>query len=105
MGGCTLTVIRDTRDEAIEYIKGQIMAAAEGGLWPDSELIVLQEGAKIAELYRVELINAPVEGDNMACEINLTEVKKGRAFHVGVAGRYNRPLKAGEWVATVHVHS
>ena len=105
MGGCTLSAIRDTREEAIEYIKGQIMSAAEGGLWPDSELIVLQEGAELAELYKCHLEYEDTIPVTHPYSVRLERVEKGRAFHVGVAARYNRPLKKGEWIATVHVHS
>ena len=105
MGGCTLTMISDTREEAIAYIKTQILGAAEAGLWPDSELVVLQEGAEKAELYQVSLNYGRSELEEDDYTVTLMRVEIGRFFHVGTAARYNRTLKPGEWVATVHVHS
>lgn len=105
MGGCTLTVIRDTREEAMNDMKPQITSAAYNGLWPDSELVVLQEGAEAAEIYAVKVLDVGRGCGGPRWTVEFTPVETGRAFHVGVAARYTRTLKKGEWVATVHVHS
>lgn len=105
MGGCTLAAIRDTRDEAIEDVKAKVIEAANAGLCPDSELVVLQNEAKEAELYTVNLIYGELGADASLYSMKLVPVKKGRAFHIGVAAKFNRAMKPGEWIATIHVHT
>jgi len=105
MGGCTLTVIRDTKDEVIRNITDQLIIAARSGLFPDSELVVLQEGAESAEIYKCHLEHEDTIPVSFPYSLRLETVEEGRLFHVGVAARYNRTLQPGEWVATVHVHS
>ena len=105
MGGCTISAIRDTREEVLEDIKAKIIEAANAGLGPDSELVVLQNEAKAAELYTVEIVYGTWAEEHLAHDWKLTPVKIGRAFHVGVAARFNRGMKPGEWIATIHVHT
>lgn len=105
MGGCTISAIRDTRDEALEDVKAKIIEAAEHGLWPDSELVILQNEAEEAEFYTVELFYRfpPLPPPRWTME--LQKVSAGRVFHIGVAAKFTRAMKPGEWIASVHVHT
>lgn len=105
MGGCTLSVIAENKAWALAEIERKILGAAEGGLWVDSELVLLQEGADEAELYKCHLEYDMVDEYEADYGVRFERVEEGRAFHVGVAAMYTRPLKPGEWIATVHVHT
>jgi len=105
MGGCTISAIRDTREEALEDVKAKIIEAASKGLWPDSELVILQNEREEAELYTVELFFRFPPLPPPRYEIKLQKVDVGRAFHVGVAAKFTRAMKPGEWIASVHVHT
>jgi len=105
MRGCTISFIRATREEALEDVKARIIEYAEHGLWPDSELVILQEGAKEAELYHVLIADTCEPNSAPKKEIRINRVDCGRAFHVSMAAKFNRAMKPGEWIATIHVHT
>ena len=98
MGGCTITQIGKNVEDLLETMKKQVLAAAKSGLWVDSALVLIDPENEESRLYRVEY-------SPLLTEVVLTEVPKGRAFHVGVASRYGPHPEKGQMVATVHVHS
>jgi len=105
VGGCTISFIRDTREEALEACKAQIIKSVELGLWPDSELVILQNEAEEAELYQVLFHVEELGPVPKGVSVSLARVSTGRAFHVGVAAKFTRAMKPGEWIASVHVHT
>lgn len=105
MGGCTITKIAENKTWLLAEMERQILAAAEMGLYPDSELIVLGPGAKAAELYKCHLDYVKKVDQDPEYVVTFEEVEKGRGFHVGVAATFGPKPGPGEWVATVHVHS
>jgi len=105
MGGCTLSAIRATRDEALEEVKAKVIEAVSNGLCPDTELVVLQNEAKRAELYRVDLVYGELGDEESVYDWRLERVEKGVAWHIVVAARFERAMKPGEWLATIHVHT
>lgn len=105
MGGCTITKVNADKAALMLEMEQQILAAAEMGLWPDSELVVLAPGAKAAELYKVHVEGVDTIPVTYPTSVRFEKVEKGRGFHVGVAGTFGPKPGPGEYVATVHVHS
>jgi len=102
MGGCTITKVADTMEQLFEYMRGQILAGANSGLWVDSELIVIEPGKDEAKIFKVEYEGEPQDGD---LSVDFKKVQKGRAFHVGIAARFGEKPEPGQLVGTVHVHT
>lgn len=98
MGGCTITLVGDTEQELLSRMKQQILGACRAGLWVDSELCIINPEKKESKMFNVEY--AP-----LGTEIKFTEVKEGRIFHVGVAGKFGKKPEKGQLVATVHAHT
>lgn len=98
MGGCTITIVGDTETELLTRMKQQILSAGISGLWVDSELCIINPEETKAKLFKVEYIP-------LGTELKFIEVQKGRAFHVGVSGRFGKKPEKGQLVATVHVHT
>lgn len=87
-------------EQLLEETKEWIRGASQSGLWVDSELIIMNPKTNEVKIYKVEYT------DDYGMEMTFTEVTKGRAFHVGIAGRFgDRPTEEKPFVATVHVHS
>lgn len=105
MGGCTITKIAENKTWLLAEMEQQILRALEMGLWPDSELIIIEHGAEEAEIYKVLVKDNEALPSFGKWIIGFEKVEKGRAFHVGVAGRFGPKPGPDEWVGTIHVHS
>lgn len=105
MGGCTITRLAESLDHLFSDIEKQIIAAASCGLYPDSELVVIEPNAKVAKLFRTTVKYNDTPFYSAPVGVDFAEVKEGRAFHVGVAGRYGPEPEEGQLVGTIHVHS
>lgn len=105
MGGCTISAIRATREEAMEDVKAKLIEAASKGLWPDSELVILQKGRGGPEIYQALFQVEELGPDPKGVSVSLAKVETGRAFHVELVARLARAMKPGEWIATIHVHT
>ena len=96
MGGATITH-NGTLEEIHAFMKDQIKAAAELGLYPDSALAIIDPENKKATLYTVAI--------DPTGTVIFVEAPEGPIFHVGVAARFNPPPEPGQLTGTVHVHS
>jgi len=100
--GCTITRVAGTLGELLKEFESQVLAATRMGLWPDSELIVINPRKDSARIFRVnvktreEFLGEPIG-------VDFVEVESGRAFHVGMAGRYGPKPDENQIVGTVHV--
>jgi len=96
MGGATITH-NGTKEEILEHMKGQVKAAHESGLYPDSSLVIIDIENQNAELFKVDVSETG--------EAIFTEINEGPIFHVGIAARFNPPPEPGQLVGTLHFHS
>lgn len=105
MGGCTITRVADTLDQLFSFMEKQIIAAVDSGLYPDSELIVIEHGKDEASIYEVTLNYGDSPPHSGPVSVVFGGVKKGRYFHVGIAGMFGPKPKEGQLIGTIHVHS
>ena len=54
MGGCTMTKVADTIYEILEEMKQHVYDAIKAGLWPDSELIILNPETEEVNIYLIK---------------------------------------------------
>lgn len=102
MGGCTVSKVTDTIEQLFEYMKEQILAGANAGLWADSELVIIKPGEEKAKLFEVKYEGDPQDGD---LSVDFKETMKGRAFHVGVAAAFGEKPGPDQLVGMVHLHT
>lgn len=105
MGGCTITRVADTLNQLFSDMENQILNAASCGLMADAELIVLDPSKGEGRVFKINLVSSDRPFHPPYSGVEFEEVNEGRAFHVGVAGRFGPKPEKGQLVGTVHVHT
>ena len=100
--GFTISKVANSLDELLEEFGGQVLEAVRRGFWPDSELIVIDPRRNTARIFKVD-VKSHDECPDVPVEVGFEVVESGRAFHVGVAGRYGPHPDDDQIVGTIHI--
>lgn len=105
MGGCTITRLSTSLTQLFTDIEEQVLKAYDLGLEPDSELIVIDPAKRFASIFKAILKFDETIPMSYPTGVTFEEVSTGRAFHIGVAGKFGPKPEEGQLVGTIHVHT
>ena len=105
MGGCTITKLATSLTQLFSDMEKAIINAESAGLGVDSELVVIDPTKDKARFFKATLKYDETIPMSFPTGVTFEEVKDGRYFHVGVAGKFGPKPGEGQLVGTIHVHT
>jgi len=105
MGGCTITKLATSLTQLFSDMEKAIINAESAGLGVDSELVVIDPTKDKARFFKATLKYDETIPISYPTGVDFEEVEKGRAFHIGVAGRFGPKPEEGQLAGAIHVHT